>query len=116
MHISIQSLLKASLPGNPGSAVPVPVPYPGPSGPVFWLQFTFSIRLLPDSCACSKSTPYSSCLKWDKGEWVQVQLEEKFVSRTVFSCANLDLLAELASHAQIYKDNLSDRSNISPVR
>ena len=50
---------------------------------------------LLDSRACSKSTPSSclpsSCLNWgkgswvswDKGSWVRVQLEEKFVSRTI---------------------------------
>ena len=50
---------------------------------------------LLDSRACSKSTP-SSCLpsfclnwgkgswvNWDKESWVRVQLEEKFVSRTI---------------------------------
>ena len=41
------------------------------------------IRLLPDSLALSTTTPSSFCLKLDKVSWVRVQLEKKFVSRTI---------------------------------
>ena len=55
-----------------------------------------SIRLLPDSLALSTTTPSSFCLKLDKVSWVRVQLEKKFVSRTILiDLANFYLVIKL---------------------
>ena len=54
------------------------------------------IRLLPDSLALSTTTPSSFCLKLDKVSWVRVQLEKKFVSRTILiDFANFYLVIKL---------------------
>ena len=60
------------------------------------------IRLLPDSLALSTTTPSSFCLKLDMVSWVRVQLEKKFISRTI--------LIDLANFYLVISDLKSENS------
>ena len=59
------------------------------------------IRLLPDSLALSTTTPSSFCLKLDKVSWVRVQLEKKFVSRTIKVLSLLEACFDLISGSSL---------------